>query len=52
MFIQIVKDKPQKDATVLLEQYEPICDTLIDTLVDGQAVAGFVGLPYGPFGLH
>ena len=39
---QIVADKTEKEATVLVEQYTRICDTLIDMLVDGQELPGFV----------
>lgn len=39
---QIVADKMEKEATVLVEQYTRICDALIDTLVDGQELPGFV----------
>lgn len=40
--LQIVADKSEKEATVLVEQYTRICDALIDTLVDGQELPGFV----------
>ena len=39
---QIVADKMEKEATALVEQYARICDALIDTLVDGQELPGFV----------
>jgi len=39
---QIVADKAEREATVLVEQYARICDALIDTLVDGQELPGFV----------
>jgi cohesin loading factor subunit SCC2 len=39
---QVVADKAEKEATVLVEQYARICDALIDTLVDGQELQGFV----------
>jgi hypothetical protein len=39
---QVVADKAEKEATVLVEQYARICDALIDTLVDGQELPGFV----------
>jgi len=39
---QIVADKAEKEATALVEQYARICDALIDTLVDGQELPGFV----------
>jgi hypothetical protein len=41
---QIIADKTEKEATVLVEQYARICDALIDTLVDGQELQGFVSL--------
>jgi len=39
---QIAAGKTEKEATVLVEQYARICDALIDTLVDGQELPGFV----------
>lgn len=39
---QIVADKTEKEATAVVEQYARICDALIDTLVDGQELPGFV----------
>jgi hypothetical protein len=39
---QIVADKTEKEATALVELYARICDALIDTLVDGQELPGFV----------
>lgn len=40
--LQIVADRTDKEASVLVEQYTRICDALIDTLVDGQELPGFV----------
>jgi hypothetical protein len=37
-----VTEKSEKEAQLLQEQYARICDTLIDTLVDGRAATGFV----------
>lgn len=35
-------ERSGKEAQLLQEQYTRICDTLIDTLVDGRAATGFV----------
>lgn len=35
-------EKSDKEAQLLQEQYARVCDTLIDTLVDGRAATSFV----------
>jgi len=44
-----VAEKPDKEAQALQEQYARICDTLIDTLVDGRAAEGFVSKQISSF---